>query len=57
MTTPFEDFLYEEACIAAAELVGPNDRDYEHIVESFLEDPLFEDNMRHRYAMQTGEQP
>lgn len=45
----FQDILYEEASIAASELVGPNSPEYEELTEALLEDEQFCERVRRAY--------
>jgi len=57
MTTHFEDVYYEECCIDAAEVVGPNSVEYEALVERYLDDTTRREAAMTRYRMETGDEP
>lgn len=48
----FDDYVYEQASIAAAETVGPNSHEYEGMSERLCEDEQFIADCRTTYAMQ-----
>lgn len=44
--TAFDDWFYEQCGVAAAELVGPNSREYEAVWEEYYENAYFRRSMR-----------
>lgn len=57
MRTDFDDWYHDQCSIDAAELVGPNSIEYDRTVERFEDDETRREAARHRYRMETGEDP
>lgn len=55
MQTCFDTWYDEQCSIDAAEVVGPNSREYEPLQERYYEDETRREAALHRYRMETGD--
>ena len=54
MDQPFDDWYEDQCAIGAAEIVGPNSVEYEHLLERFIDDDTRREAAMHRYTMEFG---